>query len=236
MIQEPTPNFEISAYFFIFTGKKDTNRVRLWCNMMQSKPEGEINDEKVLLHRISTGDTTAFSTIYYRYSPKVYHYALKIAKTDALAEEITQEVFIKIWGLGEPLNTIENLHGYLRVVTRNYTLKVLRRLAIEFQASKMIGHTYQESHNDTEEYILFKDSEKVLNEAIEKLPAQQKLVYQLCHQEGLKYEEVAERLHISKLTVKTHMQHALRFLRNYVSTHTDIATLVILMTFLSEKH
>ncbi|MNY40859.1 Sigma-70, region 4 [compost metagenome] len=61
-------------------------------------------------------------------------------------------------------------------------------------------------------------------------------MYHLCHQEGLKYEEVAERLNISKLTVKTHMQHALRFLRNYVSTHTDIAVLVILMTFLAERH
>ncbi|MNX54794.1 RNA polymerase sigma factor [compost metagenome] len=100
----------------------------------------------------------------------------------------------------------------------------------------MMVHDYHEDHNETEEYIIFKDSEKILNQAIEQLPAQQKLVYSLCHQEGLKYDEVAQKLNISKLTVKTHMQHALRFLRNYVSTHTDIATLVILMTFLRERH
>ncbi|MCD0488576.1 RNA polymerase sigma-70 factor [Pedobacter sp. MC2016-14] len=204
--------------------------------MILSGPGAEFNDEKVLLHRMSAGDTNAFSTIYKLNSPKVYYYALKIAKNDTLAQEIVQDVFIKIWGLGEQLNSIENFQGYLRIVTRNYTLKVLRRIAIEFQASKMTTHNYQEGHNDTEEYVIFKDSERILNEAVEKLPAQQKLVYQLCHQEGLKYEEVAERLNLSKLTVKTHMQLALRFLRNYVSNHTDIAVLIILLNLLSEKN
>lgn len=194
------------------------------------------HDEKALLQQISTGDAKAFSTIFHRYSPKVYNYALKIVKSESLAEEITQEIFVKIWNLEDQLTQIENLEAYLRVLTRNHTLKVLRRMALEFRTSRIMAQDYKEHHNETEEYIIFKDSEKILNQAIEKLPAQQKLVYSLCHQEGLKYEEVAERLNISKFTVKTHMQHALRFLRNYVSTHTDIAILVILMTLLSEKH
>lgn len=202
---------------------------------MPAKLEETFNDEKVLLHQISTGDAKAFGIIFHRYSPKVYHYALKIVKSEILAEEIAQEIFVKIWKQEEHLMQIENLDAYLRVLTRNHTLKVLRRMALEVRTSKMMATNYKEDHNETEEYIIFKDSEKILNQAIEKLPAQQKLVYRLCHQEGLKYEEAAERLNISKLTVKTHMQHALRFLRNYVSTHTDIAIVVILLTLLAEK-
>ncbi|WP_316788298.1 RNA polymerase sigma-70 factor [Pedobacter frigoris] len=204
--------------------------------MTQSKLDADFNDEKALLHQVSTGDSRAFSIFFHRYSPKVYTYALKIVKSESLAEEITQEVFVKIWNLGQQLTSIENLDAYLRVITKNHTLKVLRRLALEVRTNKIMADDYRENHNDTEEYIIFKDSEKILNQAIEKLPPQQKLVYHLCHQEGLKYEEAAEKLNISRLTVKTHMQHALRFLRNYVSTHTDIAVLVILMTLLAEKH
>ncbi|TKC09429.1 RNA polymerase sigma factor [Pedobacter frigoris] len=204
--------------------------------MTESKLDANFNDEKILLHQISTGDSKAFGIFFHRYSPKVYTYALKIVKSESLAEEIIQEVFVKIWNLGEQLTSIENLDAYLRVITRNHTLKVLRRLALEIRTNKILAKDYRENHNDTEEYIIFKDSEKILNQAIEKLPPQQKLVYHLCHQEGLKYEEAAEKLNISRLTVKTHMQHALRFLRNYVSTHTDIAILVILMTLLAEKH
>lgn len=204
--------------------------------MMQSRLEADFNDEKALLDQISRGDSKAFSIFFHRHSPKVYTYAIKIVKSGVLAEDIAQEIFVKIWNLGEQLNTIENMDAYLRVLARNHTLKVLRRLALEVRTSRMMAPNYKETHNDTEEYIIFKDSEKILNQAIEKLPAQQKLVYRLCHQEGLKYDEVAEQLNISKLTVKTHMQHALRFLRNYVSTHTDIAVLVILLTFLAESH
>ncbi|MEQ7798924.1 RNA polymerase sigma-70 factor [Pedobacter sp. ASV1-7] len=203
--------------------------------MTPSKTEATFNDEKSLLHQIALGDAHSFSIIFHRYSPKVYQYALKIIKSESLAEEIAQEVFVKIWKLEGQLIEIKNLDAYLSVLTKNHTLKVLRRMALEFKTSRMRGHDYKEEHNETEEYIIFKDSEKILNQAIEKLPAQQKLVYTLCHQEGLKYEEVAEKLNISKLTVKTHMQHALRFLRNYVSTHTDIGILVILMTLLSES-
>ncbi|MNK14980.1 ECF RNA polymerase sigma factor SigE [compost metagenome] len=203
---------------------------------MQSKRNNDFNDDKELLQLVSTGDAKAFSIIFHRYSPKVYTYALKLVKSDILAEEITQEVFLKIWNLDAQLSEIENIDAYLRVLTRNHTLKILRRIALEIKTHRMMVHDYHEDHNETEEYIIFKDSEKILNQAIEQLPAQQKLVYSLCHQEGLKYDEVAQKLNISKLTVKTHMQHALRFLRNYVSTHTDIATLVILMTFLRERH
>lgn len=190
----------------------------------------------MLLHQISMGDSKSFGIFFHRYNPKIYAYALKIVKSESLSEEITQEVFVKIWNLGEQLNAIENIDAYLRVLTRNHTLKVLRRLALEVRANRTLTRDYQEEHNDTEEYIIFRDSEKVLNDAIAKLPPQQKLVYHLCHQEGLKYEEAAERLAISRLTVKTHMQHALRFLRNYVSTHTDIAVLVIVLTFLAENN
>lgn len=203
--------------------------------MIQINRKGNLNDEKELLLLVATGNAKAFSQLFHQYSPKVYAYALKLVKSDTLAEEIVQEVFVKIWNLDAQLGEIVNLDAYLRVITRNHTLKLLRRMALEMKTSKMMAKDYDDSHNETEEYIIFKESAQILTEAVEKLPPQQKLVYQLCHQEGLKYEEAAERLNLSKLTVKTHMQHALRFLRLYIANHTDIATLVIVMTLLGEK-
>lgn len=203
--------------------------------MAQVDREGNLIDEKELLLLVSTGNAKAFSQLFHHYSPKVYAYALKLVKSDTLAEEVVQEVFVKIWNLEAQLVDIENLDAYLRVTTRNHTLKLLRRMALEIKTSRMMADTYEDSHNETEEYIIFKESAQILSQAIDKLPPQQKLVYQLCHQEGLKYEEAAERLNLSKLTVKTHMQHALRFLRTYIANNTDIGALVIVMTLLAEK-
>ncbi|MNY10648.1 ECF RNA polymerase sigma factor SigE [compost metagenome] len=79
---------------------------------------------------------------------------------------------------------------------------------------------------------MLKDTKELLQSGINLLPPQQKLVYQLCHQEGLKYEEVAEKLNLSPLTVKSHMQHALRFLRAYVVKNGDLAIAFLLLKIL----
>jgi len=55
------------------------------------------------------------------------------------------------------------------------------------------------------------------------------LVYQLCHQQGMKYEEAAQQLHLSPLTVKTHMQQALRSLRIYITKNSDLAIAMIIL-------
>ena len=68
----------------------------------------------------------------------------------------------------------------------------------------------------------------VSNNAIAQLPAQQREVYQLCHQQGLKYEEVAEKLGLAPSTVATHMKLALKSLRNYLQKHINIYALLVI--------
>jgi RNA polymerase sigma-70 factor (ECF subfamily) len=83
-------------------------------------------------------------------------------------------------------------------------------------------------HCETEETVIYQDYQNILNQAIDRLPPQQKLVYGLCHGEGLKYEEAAQRLHISRLTVKTHMQQALRTIKSHFSHVIQVCLLIAL--------
>lgn len=191
-------------------------------------------DEQLLLSRISLGDERAFRVLYDRYRKKTYSYALKILKDEDRSEDIVHEVFINIWQ-HNGLEKIENLESYLRVSTRNATLKLLRRQKLEQKVSNEMIIDWEERSDATEEVILCNDTRKLIQEAVGCLPPQQKAVFQLCREEGLKYEEVAERMAISRLTVKTHMQHALRFLRAYLTRHTDMTMLVILVQLLGDK-
>ncbi|MGV3509763.1 MAG: RNA polymerase sigma factor [Sphingobacteriaceae bacterium] len=186
----------------------------------------EMINEKVLLERISNGDQDAFRVIFTIYRHKVFSYAFKIIKCRASAEDIVHDVFLKIWTHPD-LNGINNLESYLKITSRNITLKVLRRQALETQTANNLGTHWDETHNETEEIIIVNDFSKILNQAINLLPQQQKLVYNLCREEGLKYSEAAERLSISPLTVKTHMQLALRFLKSYLSKHGDVVLCLI---------
>lgn len=201
---------------------------------MYIEKTGIWTNEKVLLSRIEAGDEYAFRVLYDRYRMKLYSYALKIIKSEILAEDILHEVFLKIWQ-HEKISDIDNIEAYLKVITRNHTLKALRRHQLEIHAGYVLGKTWQEAHNETEESVLLNDSKNILKQGIEMLPPQQKLVYNLCREEGLKYEEAARHLSISPLTVKTHMQHALRFLRGYLSKYTDVSLLLILIQLLIEK-
>ncbi len=196
---------------------------------MLERDEKSLIQEKELLSRIADKDEHAFSVIYERYHKKIYTFALRFLKSKQLAEEVVQESFLKVWLYGEALNSISNIEAYLVTLSRNKSLDVLRQQQRELKFDRKRDVNWAEGHNDTEEAIILNDTRNLLQSAIDLLPPQQKLVYQLCHQEGLKYEEAAEKLNLSPLTVKTHMQHALRFIRKYMAKNGDIAVLMILL-------
>lgn len=189
--------------------------------------------ESDLLHEVAAGNQSAFRIIYDQYRRKIYTFSLKMLKSELLAEEVVQEVFLKIWQMGEDAVKIVQLEAYLVTLTRNRSLDILRRLALDDRVSKKFTDGWQESHNETEEQILLYDTKHILLAGVELLPPQQKLVYKLCHIEGLKYEETAERLSLSSLTVKKHMQLALQFLRDYMRKHTDVGLALIILRLLS---
>lgn len=191
-----------------------------------------LHDETDLLGRIARGDQRAFSTIYHLYYDKIYKFSFRLLLSEEFSEEIVQETMLLIWQGGDKLKEIRNLDAYLKTVAKRKVIALFRRKAIEDRAVKELKAAYSDAHNETEEGILHRESRKILDEGIMLLPSQQRLVYQLCYQDGLKYEEAAEKLHISHGTVQSHMKQALKFLRNHLSSHSDIAALVIVFRLL----
>ncbi|SFH39885.1 RNA polymerase sigma factor [Pedobacter insulae] len=187
-----------------------------------------MRNEKALLKGISCGDETQFRELFNSYREKVYSYAFKILKSESEAEDVLQDVFLKLW-LHDELDEIDNFEGYLKAMTRNHVFKVLRRQNLKCATNNLLKIKWTESHNETEELVLLNDSQLIINRALNEMPPKQKLVYNLCKSDGLKYDAVAKRLAISPLTVKTHMQHSLRFLRSYLTKHTDIAVFLLII-------
>lgn len=183
-----------------------------------------------LIYRISEGDPQAFREMFEAYSPKVYAFSLKLTHSPATAEEMVQEVFMKIWLNRRTLRHIDYFPAYLSAMTRNLALNLLKRMALEEKAKSSIAKEARRVHSETEEGIIYSDYHQLLSRVIEGLPPQQKLVYSLCHGEGLKYDEVAQKLRISRLTVKTHMQQALRSIRSHFTTIVRILIPCILAT------
>jgi len=186
-------------------------------------------NESELLAKIAQGDQRAFRVIYDHYYNNVYAFALHLLKSDILAEETVQETFLKVWQRGQALNEIVNVESFLIAITRNHSLDLLRRNKLAIRTTQQQIINWSESHNETENTIILNETRRLLQNAIDLLPPQQKLVYQLCQQEGLRYEEAADKLNLSTLTVQSYMKLALRSIRKYMSKHAGVAALMIVL-------
>lgn len=182
-----------------------------------------------LFSRIGIGDERAFRQLFEQYSSTVYSFSLKLTRSADQAEEIVQDVFLKLWVRRATLVQIENFNAWLFTVTRHQALNILRQKAIEGRAKLVLQQHSPQTHCDTEETVVLRDYQQLLDRAIRRLPPQQQLVYSLCRRDGLPYDEVAARLNISRLTVKTHMQQALRTIRSQLTELVRLSATILLL-------
>ncbi|WP_316795038.1 RNA polymerase sigma-70 factor [Pedobacter agri] len=191
-----------------------------------------LSNQQALQDEIALGNHHAFATIYYHYYDNIYAYAFYLVKSDVIAEEIVQEAFLRFWIKGKAVSTMINVESFLVTIVRNRSIDILRKVKSEQKFDKERLSEWNEGHNDTEEQVMLNEGKKILQEAIDNLPAQQRLVYQLCHQQNMKYDDAARALNLSPETVKSYMKLALKSLRKFIKSNSDyLAIAVILKLF-----
>lgn len=173
--------------------------------------------ERQLLIKVATGNTTAFRQLFLAYHQLLGTHVFRITRSLDLTEDIVQDVFLKIWTHREMLAGINNFRAYLFVISKNHVLNCLRKLAREQRCRReweatVIKKISTEQHGFNEYYA-------ILDEAIDQLPPQQQKVYLLSRHERLKYAEIADRLDLSRETVKKYLQIATVSITAYVQSN-----------------
>ena len=193
-------------------------------------PDSSLYSEKDLLIKVSAGDEDAFRQLFLKYHQQLGIHIFRITNSVDIAEEIVQDVFLKIWMSRETLVRVRNFKAYLFVISKNHTLNCLRKLSRE--------RIHKEEWEDSSVKILTSESDSsniyycLLDEAIDQLPPQQQKVYLLSRHERLRYTEIANRLNLSCETVKKYLQIATASITAYVKTNSEAAIiLLILLTF-----
>jgi RNA polymerase sigma-70 factor (family 1) len=173
------------------------------------------------------GDAQAFRDIYEAYQRKIFSFAFYLTKSKDIAEEIVQEVFIKLWEKREHLREDTTLLPYLKKITQNHVLDTFRKANSDKHLQKKIFDNLSSLHHIPADVMMEKQLEKAYLDAIERLPPQKKIIYLLHRDEELTYEEIANKLGISKNTVRNHMTEAIHSIRTHVRNNVDLACLVI---------
>jgi RNA polymerase sigma-70 factor (family 1) len=171
-------------------------------------------------YRQSHIDEETFKCLFDTYKNRLFGYVLAISHSAYIAEEITQEIFIKLWICRDVLGGVDNMDGYIFMIARNKTLNHLRKAAHDTKLlSELQGRMIPENNN-VEEHALASEYDKVLQEALGLLSPQRRLVYQLSRNGGLNHQEIASHLQLSRNTVKNHLVEALRFIRGHLGRYS----------------
>lgn len=194
-------------------------------------PAKRLYIEKELLDQVARGDEAAFTRLFNNYRNKIYSIAFDFTGSSALAEEIVQDVFLKIWIKRDLLNSINHFSAYLFTITRHYVFTALKRIARQQDIENKAMEDLPLFDEDTENRLLQKEYAMILQDAIGRLTVQQREVYRLIKEKGYKRDEAAATLQLSPETVKTHLAQAMRNIRAYCLARLDIFMVLIIIKF-----
>jgi len=183
--------------------------------------------EKELLLALKAGDEAAFRKVFDLHFKRLHTFSFRFLKNKEQAEEIVHDALLNLWLNRQKLNTELSVLPYLYTITRRLALNALRDVATSQKAMDRLWVTMEKLSNETEEAVLLSDLKQFTEQSLLSLPLQQQIVFKMSRYEGLSYDEIAEKLNISRNTVKNHLVAALKTLRTHFG-QSDTAYFILL--------
>lgn len=193
-------------------------------------PDDDQYEEAKLIALLSENSEYAFQLLFDRHRNRIYQTAIRYLKSPLAAQEVVQDVFLKLWFKRTSIRPDQPLEAWLFTVARNNILNRLKKIAAEWKALK--GYSRPEGTvNDAEDQLQSAQYDQLLQEAVRSLPEQQRKVFLLARNEALSYAQIGEHLGISPLTVKTHMARALESIRAFFLTRGELFLFALFLPF-----
>ncbi|WP_101689473.1 RNA polymerase sigma-70 factor [Dysgonomonas massiliensis] len=167
-------------------------------------------NEGEYIQRLALGDHDAFRYVFMKYFPKMKYFIAHLVKSEAIAEELSQDVFEKIWRNRSELSDLRTLSSYLYRMSKN--------IAINHIEHKYVERNYVQDYKvefdfSLEDQLDANEMKLLIMLEVEKMPEQRKRIFEMSRYENVKNEEIAEKLNISKKTVENHINLALKQIR-----------------------
>jgi RNA polymerase sigma-70 factor (ECF subfamily) len=178
-----------------------------------------LSDEQ-LMNAVGTGDSAAFETLYDRYVRQCYGLALRIVGNMQLAEEVVQEIFLKVWSRPAAYSSEKGkLASWLLSLVHHRCIDELRRrsrteTSLDNEDGGSILDTAADSDPDPGEQVWMREESAVVRAALSQIAPNQREVIELAYFGGLTQSQIAERLQQPLGTVKTRVRAGLQTLRS----------------------
>ncbi|WFB64956.1 sigma-70 family RNA polymerase sigma factor [Sphingobacterium sp. WM] len=190
-------------------------------------------DERDLLVQLQQGDRVAFEKLYHQYAPKLTVKLLQLVKSEDLAQDLLQDIFLKIWQMRADLKEERSFAALLYTMATNLSLNSYRTAVRE--QNRIMQIKPGESYSHIEEDLQFAETNKVFNDALSTLTDRQREVYMMHKLEGKSYKEISDTLKISHSAINQHLQLANKQIRLYLQNHLP-QLLFFIIPFLSSDY
>ncbi len=176
---------------------------------------------------IRSGNMLAFDILYRKYSARLYKFAFSLLKTNEDAENIVQDVFLKLWLNREKVDKAASVKYFVFTIAYHSSISLIRKKLKESEFAEYLL-SRQGSEQEPEMLLAeYNELDEKLNQVIASLPERQRDIYRLHMIDGLKYSEIAGRLGISENTIQNHMSRAIKTIRTKMGDYSLAALLFI---------
>ena len=159
-----------------------------------------------------TENDYSFDVIFKLYYPKVKNFVYGFVGVESEAEDIAQDIFLKLWMKRNNIQIMTNFETYLYTMARNCTLNALKSSSVRHKLQSLTDADVV-ADTGVEDIIYSEELHELINRVTGQMPDQRRRVFTMCRLDGMSNEEIGRRLNISKRTVETHISQALAQIR-----------------------
>lgn len=167
--------------------------------------------DKEYVRELKNGSIFAFNQLFESYSSRLYAFGLKYLKSEADAEELVQDVFLKIWRNRAKIKVDESFHSYLFTIAFNQIRDYFRYKGLYLDLE--VNMSTNQGDNSTETSIVYRSVLEQIATLLEKLPPKKQQIFRLSRFEGKSAKEIAALVGVSPKTVDNQISEVIKFLR-----------------------
>jgi RNA polymerase sigma-70 factor (ECF subfamily) len=192
------------------------------------------NEEIFILQKMVEGDVKAFKYFFDTYYEELCNFVNCYVRDEILSEDLVQSVFVYLWEKKDSLPIECSIKAYLYTASKNRSLNHLRDTKNKIKISRQLFLEPElVSTENAEQVVEFDELKEIISRAIDRLPGQCKIIYQLSRDKGLTNKEIAEKLGISLKTIENQITIANRKIKEYLQPYHDLVVILFLISIFS---
>lgn len=186
-------------------------------------------EEIELIQQLKDNSRRAFNQLYNKYSKPILWRLRHMVKDPEEADELLQDLFVKVWERRHQIDINQPFQSYLYQITQHIAIDYFRKIARQSKLYEQVQMNTTEIIDNTQELLNARETQRILDQAISRLPEQRRLAFTLCKIEGKSHKEAAVIMNISPNTVHNHLVKAVDSVKDYLEKSGKILSPLVLV-------